>query len=379
VNQSLAYNKANSIELNGADENKSFVASKLRELYEKIEVEGGDEIVVKALKDLFDEGKKKSDFEVFFLRDHVVEEMLRLDFSEYKRYLKYRYAYEMYPQQHYVSEYPPLVQIEPTSICNYRCVFCYQVDQRLSDKRNGHMGSMSIDTFKEVIDQIEGYVEGVTLASRGEPTINKQLPKMLSYMSGKFLAGKLNTNAYFLDEKIMHAILESDLQTLVFSADAASEPLYSKLRVNGDLERVVRNIEMLYNIKEKQYPDSRMITRVSGVRYSDQQDIGDMESFWTQFADQVVFVDYNPWENVYDASKKGVDLPCSDLWRRMFVWWDGSIAPCDVDYLTTLSNDSLRDGTVSSVWNGDNYTRLRNRHLAGERCQMEPCARCVVV
>jgi wyosine [tRNA(Phe)-imidazoG37] synthetase (radical SAM superfamily) len=380
VNQSVVYNKANSIiELKGNDKNKLLIVSELQKLYENLKVQDSDKVVIKALEDLFDEQKTQSVSDAFFLREHVIEEMARLDVCDYHRYLKYRYAYEMYPHMHYVSEYPPLVQIEPTSICNYRCVFCYQADQRLSDKKNGHMGSMSIEIFKKVIDQIEGHVEGVTLASRGEPTVNKRLPEMLSYMSGKFLASKLNTNAYLLDEKMIHSILEADLQTLVFSADSASEPLYSKLRVNGDLNRVVRNVELFHNIKETQYPDSRMITRVSGVNFSDQQNISDMQIFWKKYVEQVVFVDYNPWENVYDSHRKKIDQACSDLWRRMFVWWDGKIAPCDVDYLTTLSSDTINDESISKVWNGGNYTQLRKRHLMGERNKIEPCARCVVV
>ena len=28
---------------------------------------------------------------------------------------------------------------------------------------------------------------------------------------------------------------------------------------------------------------------------------------------------------------------CSDLWRRMFIWWDGLANPCDVDYKSKLS------------------------------------------
>ena len=28
---------------------------------------------------------------------------------------------------------------------------------------------------------------------------------------------------------------------------------------------------------------------------------------------------------------------CSDLWRRMFIWWDGIVNPCDVDYKSTLA------------------------------------------
>ena len=241
------------------------------------------------------------------------------------------------------------------------------------------MGIMSIELFKDLIDQLEGNVEGVTLASRGEPTVNKMLPDFLKYMSGKFLASKINTNAFLLNEKMIHAILEADIQTLVFSADAASEPLYSKLRVNGSLDKVVKNVKQFHTIKQRHYPESKLITRVSGVRYSDHQNISSMESFWQEYVDQVAFVDYNPWENVYDKSKNSISTPCSDLWRRMFIWWDGRVAPCDVDYLTKLSNESIVGKNISEIWNGKMYKELRNNHINGRRSSFDPCSRCTVV
>ncbi|XDZ70407.1 radical SAM/SPASM domain-containing protein [Alphaproteobacteria bacterium LSUCC0744] len=327
-----------------------------------------------AIRDIFGgEGSK------FFLREHVVEELARLRDEELIPYLRYRYKYELYPQHKILDKYPPLVQIEPTSICNYRCVFCYQTDPRLSSKKNGHMGNMDINLFCNLIDQLQGNVEGITLASRGEPTVHKNLSKMLDYIGGKFVATKLNTNAFLLNEAISRSILDADIQTLVFSADAASEPLYSQLRVNGNLDRVVRNVERFYEIKEREYPKSRLITRVSGVRFKSEQSIDAMEKFWKRFVDQVAFVDYNPWENVYDASEKGINEPCSDLWRRMFVWWDGKVAPCDVDYLTTLGQGVFPNQSIPEIWNGEMYQRLRQKHLDDQRKHIEPCRRCVVV
>ena len=375
----VTYDKANSIlELRGIEEKRATILNHLR-LMSEVENLAADDPLRKAFDDLFGGGEQNLTEPHFFLRDHVVEEMARLQPADYGRYLRYRYAYEIFPIIHHVDRFPPLVQIEPTSICNYRCKFCYQTDPRLSNKKNGHMGNMSFDLFKQVIDQLEGNVEGVTLASRGEPTINRELPKMLAYMAGKFLASKVNTNAFFLDEKLSHSLLDSDLQTLVFSADAAAEPLYSQLRVNGSLGRVVDNVERFNNIKQKYYSDSKLIVRVSGVRFHQGQNIDEMEEFWSRYVDQVAFVDYNPWENVYDADKKSVDLPCSDLWRRMFVWWDGKVAPCDVDYLTTLNSDVLQHSSISDIWNGESYRQLRQKHVFGERQNLEPCSRCVVV
>lgn len=371
------YDKANSIiELQSDDSLRKKVFARIQSLGEKVAASEKDDPFVKAYNDIVNEKKSSSDR--FFLRKHVIEELHRLELSEYPRYLRYRYAYETNPTRHQVDKFPPVLQIEPTSICNYRCVFCYQTDERLTGKKNGHMGSMTIERFKYIIDQIEGHVEGVTLASRGEPSVNRDFGEMLKYMSGKFLAAKINTNASLLNEKLCHAILEADLQTIVFSADAAAEPLYSKLRVNGNLDKVLRNIERFHDIKERDYPKSKIITRVSGVKFTDNQNFDDMENFWSRFVDQVAFVDYNPWENVYDSDRKNISTPCSDLWRRMFIWWDGRVAPCDVDYLTTLSNETLVTSTISEIWNSDMYNNLREAHLSGARQSIEPCSRCVV-
>ena len=96
---------------------------------------------------------------------------------------------------------------------------CYQSDKTFSNKSKGFMGHMKFDLFKKIIDEIEGKIEAVTFASRGEPTLYKDLDKCLKYCEGKFLGLKLNTNATMLNEKLIHNLLSSDLQTLVLSID----------------------------------------------------------------------------------------------------------------------------------------------------------------
>jgi radical SAM protein with 4Fe4S-binding SPASM domain len=315
----------------------------------------------------------------FTLRDFVVEEISKLDDAELERYLFYRFRYEVFPREHRLDDFPPLLQIEPTSICNFRCVFCYQTDEAFTNPKSGHMGLMSLDLFKRVVDEAEGRCEAITLASRGEPTLHKQLPEMLDYLAGKFLAVKINTNASKLDERLCHAILKAGVQTLVFSADAASEPLYSQLRVRGNLEQTVANVKLFRDIREKHYPGARTITRVSGVKVSDDQDLGDLDFFWSELVDQVAFVKYNPWENTYEQPVNNIDSPCSEYWRRTFVLWDGTMNPCDTDYRATLTPGNVKDDSVSAIWAGSKYENFRKLHLARERRGISPCNRCTVI
>jgi MoaA/NifB/PqqE/SkfB family radical SAM enzyme len=314
----------------------------------------------------------------FKLRLHVVEELRRITDDELPRYLFYRYRYDVFPATKQIDAFPPCVQIEPTSICNYRCVFCYQTDRSFTQGRHGHMGQMSLDMFKRVVDQIVGEVEAVTLASRGEPLLCKDIDDMLAYTRGKFLALKINTNAWYLDEKKAHAILETDVNTLVLSADAADPELYAKLRVNGKLDRVLKNVKQFADIKAKHYSDSRLIVRVSGVRYSEEQNFDELERFWRDWVDQVAFVDYNPWENAYDMAPNGKTEACSDLWRRAFVWWDGRMNPCDVDYKSKLSPGTIETRRISELWLSEQYQTLRAKHLNASRQSLSPCRGCVV-
>jgi organic radical activating enzyme len=315
----------------------------------------------------------------FSLRPHVISEMMRIGQQDLPRYLFYRYRYDVFPVTHELDAFPPCVQIEPTSICNYRCVFCYQTDRSFTQGRHGHMGQMSLDTFRRVVDQIDGEVEAVTLASRGEPLMCKGIEDMLAYLGGKFLGLKINTNAWYLDERKAHAILAAEPNTLVFSADAADAALYAKLRVNGTLERVHRNVRRFAEIKAKHYPTSRTITRVSGVRFSEEQDLAATERLWRDCVDQVAFVDYNPWENAYEQAPNGLTTPCSDLWRRAFVWWDGKINPCDVDYKSALSAGTIDTASLSQAWRGEAYEGLRRTHLANLRQSKSPCRGCALI
>ena len=102
---------------------------------------------------------------------------------------------------------------------------------------------------------------------------------MLKYTIGKFLNLKLNTNASLLNEEKCHAILAGGVRTIVFSADAADEKLYSKLRVNGKLSKVLKNIEQFQKIRETQYQKSLIISRVSGVKFSKEQNFNSMKNF----------------------------------------------------------------------------------------------------
>jgi len=357
------------------------MAERVRRVQSELELQPEsyrNSIVLQACRDLI--GESANGRGQFALKDFVRTEFDRTPDDRLARYLFYRYRYDMFPLENRIDDYPPCLQVEVTSVCNYRCLFCYQTDRTFTHAANGNnMGTMPMHRFKAVIDQAQGHIEAIGISCRGEPLACPTIKEMLAYASGKFLALKLNTNAWFLDERMSHAILSADLGTVVFSADAASEPLYSQYRVHGKLDRVLKNIERFQQIRQKEYSHSQVITRVSGVRHPQSPSLDDMESLWGALVDQVVFVAYNPWEKTYEMPVHSLKPPCSDLWRRLFVWFDGKYNPCDVDYLSKLSVGTFPELSLTQVWRSDAYERMRANHLAGRRSEHAPCNRCVLV
>ncbi len=330
-----------------------------------------------AVNDLLNPNQNKDD--VFKLTDNVISEMEIIKDDKKLEYLVHRYRYEIFPKKKIIDNFPPCLQIEPSSICNYRCVFCFETDKTFTAKKNGFMGTMKLDLFKKIIDDAEGKIEFISLASRGEPLVSKNINEMLSYTKDKFLNLKVNTNASLLDEEKCHAILQGSVQTIVFSADAAENDLYKKIRVNGDLNKVLKNIELFQNIRLKHYPKQKIISRVSGVKFSKEQNFESMKSLWSQLVDQVAFVEYNPWENTYLRPPNNVVEPCSDLWRRMFIWWDGKANPCDTDYKSYLSIGEYSKLNISDLWKSDKYNKLRESHLNRNRKSFNPCKSCTLI
>mgnify|MGYP001268447669 CR=1 FL=1 len=358
------------------DQLKSFLINLIEKKLIENKFENSTESILKQIK--IDLSDQNTGSDRFSLRPNVIDELKLIEEKQITDYLVGRYRYEVFPQKKYLEKYPPLLQIEPTSICNYRCVFCFETDTTFTKKENGYMGQMQLELFKQVVDEAEGKIPFITLASRGEPLACKNIEQMLEYTNNKFLNIKMNTNASLMTEKKAHAILSSGINTLIFSADAADDKLYSELRVNGKLKTVLKNIENFNNLHAKEYSKKKIITRVSGVKVNASQKIEDMEKLWKDLVDQVAFVKYNPWENSYTKKANDIVEPCSDLWRRMFIWWDGLANPCDVDYKSKLQVGRFPDNKLDELWNSNIYNELREKHLNSNRKSMNPCASCIV-
>jgi len=65
------------------------------------------------------------------------------------------------------------------------------------------------------------------------------------------------------------------------------------------------------------------------------------------------------------------------LWERVYVWWDGLVNPCDIDYKSKLSLGRVGNGiSIKSIWLGEKMQQMRRDHVSGLKNLHSPCNRC---
>jgi len=317
------------------------------------------------------------DLNAFVLSQDELAQMSRLSRDRWLRFIGYRYRFKVYPKRRILSDFPIVLLVEPTSVCNLRCQMCFQSDESFFRDR-AFLGRMEFGLFQRIIDEMAAHgCDALVLASRGEPTLHPRFADMLSYAAPRVLDVKVNTNATRLDEALCHRVLQAEPAVVVFSIDSAEPAQYEEIRKGASFPHVFENVRRFRDIRAKQYPHSRTVTRVSATLFRSDQDAQQIRSFWSDFVDQVAVHTAWPFWDSYGAPVSEVTNPCGLLWERMYVWWDGVCNPCDIDYKSMLALGKLdHQTTIREIWLGERAHELRGLHGSGRKNSCTPCDRC---
>ena len=99
------------------------------------------------------------------------------------------------------------------------------------------------DELPQIIDEIAPWAEAVVLHSWGEPLLHKRIIDMIRYAKERDVWVETSTNAMLLDEEAARKIIDAGLDRIYLSMDGLTKETYEKVRVKGQYERVLGNIE----------------------------------------------------------------------------------------------------------------------------------------
>ena len=157
------------------------------------------------------------------------------------KYVSYELELESAPT------FPDRVYVESTNVCNLDCIMCptgLHIDTRPK-------GYMEWDLYTAIIDEIAPFAEAVVLHSWGEPLLHKRIIDMIRYAKERDLWVETSTNATRLDEETSRKLIESGLDRVYLSMDGLTKETYEKVRVKGNFEVVLGNIERFLDLNHE--------------------------------------------------------------------------------------------------------------------------------
>lgn len=128
------------------------------------------------------------------------------------------------------------LNIEITSRCNYACVGC-PTHELLRGK-----GTMNIDLYKAIFDEVGDKLDRVFLWGYGEPLLHPQIAELVRY-ARRFPTKKVMSTTGWRLEDIADLESLGQLDELIISINGLTPRVYSMHQVNGDLEKVLRGVE----------------------------------------------------------------------------------------------------------------------------------------
>jgi MoaA/NifB/PqqE/SkfB family radical SAM enzyme len=296
--------------------------------------------------------------------------------SENPKFQEYRTRWEQQPLNFEPGEFPLFIDLETTNVCNFKCTFCS--NQFIPSEQ---FGFIEEDLVYKVIDEgKENGLYGLKFNVRGEPTLHKKLPDFIRYAVDAGLVDVyFNTNASKLTEELAVKVIEAGLTRITFSFEGYTKDYYERIRVKGDFDEIVGNIRRFHELRKKLGSSTPRI-RISGVLLPEMKPyLSEYINFWKPYADQVSTNDWIQEDVNLHAlpTKYKADWACATLWQRMAIWWDGTILPCNQDYLADdLCLGNLRDTTLKEAWLSPLHNKMRDAHKAGNSHLFDKCSTC---
>ena len=267
------------------------------------------------------------------------------------------------------------MEIEGYNICNLRCVMCPY------HKMTREKTLMNMELFKKIIDDAANSgINDIALNFYNEPFADPLIFERIKYVKSKGLACKFSSNGTLVSKEKIETILNSGLDTVIFSFDGATKEAYEKIRVGADFEKTRDNIINLIKEREKRGSEKPSIFVNFVAQKENYHDIKTFRSFWRGLADGVMIGEVdNRKENglLPDELKKKWQpkhlYPCPRVLNAMEVMSNGQVVLCCMDFDGSVVLGDLNKQTISEIYASAKWEQIRQLHLKGKGDKISVC------
>lgn len=276
-----------------------------------------------------------------------------------EEYKAYRTNWINYAREQYVSEYPLLVDVELSSICNLNCPMCYTITDQFKKKVN--TGFMDCDLFTKIINEIGQKVPALRLSLRGEPTLHKRFIECIRYAKSHGIKEvSFLTNGSNLSPEYFEKIMLAGADWITISVDGLGE-IYESIRKPLKFDDMLEKIKAAKRIKE-QHNSHRPVIKIQTVWPAIRNN---PTAYYETFAPHGDLIAFNP---IIDYLSKDRDIhyeenfSCPQLYQRLVIGADGLAMMCANDEENSVIFGDANNEAIYDMWHGENIKRIRRLH-----------------
>lgn len=283
---------------------------------------------------------------------------------------------------------PPVLMVEPTNLCNLRCPLCPAGTDTLARPK----GTMGLELFQKIIEELGDYIWHLTLWNWGEPFICPDIYEMITLAERKGIFTRISTNGHFLTAgPKVERLLTTGLDNLLVAIDGASEETFSLYRQKGDWEKVVAGLKEIMARKKRQRLFRPRVELQFMVMKHNEHELLRIQSLAREIGvDRLTFktvnIKFGPGDNKEKIDKflpqrnylsryqphstqRKVYLKnkCYRLWFSSVINWDGTVTPCCYDAPGRYSFGRIQEKGFSQVWNNTAYRQFRTALLKDKK------------
>jgi len=290
------------------------------------------------------------------------------------------------------------INIPVTDRCNLKCTMCPR--QNTKDLIEADIPDDALQSL--LVSGRE--LSGILLQGLGEPLLYKNIFNVIKQlkreMHGNSEVG-LTTNATMLNEDTGRKLLDSGLDFLYFSVDAATKPTYETIRVGADFDAVVKNISRCVEYRStfaRNKPRLMMnfvitqqnlheiaafagLARDLGIEnvtfshclgaQSGKMEIVDKNELFSQFGSALGIAGENGFNIYLPPLEKATAERCFFM-ERAVVLAQGDVVPCHAmapGYSTEERRrifGNVRKKSLEGIWDQEDFKEFRYQVLKGD-------------
>jgi radical SAM protein with 4Fe4S-binding SPASM domain len=277
-------------------------------------------------------------------------------------------------------DFPMMTVLSFVYPCNAECPNCPYTNSNI---RGTYKDTpyMSEETFKIIADECGEHGAWIRMSGGGEPMLHPKAVECVEY--GKKAGARIGliTNGSKFNEENSWRLLQSGIDMIEFSVDAADLETYSWVRKGLDWDKLLTNVKRMVTLRDKLKSPTKIIASVINQKGVD---VDEVEKFWSPLVDNVQKRKYLTW-SFADESKSADPLPylepdnnvpCPFIFERLNIDSRGKIMVCGFDISADTDMGNVHKQSIKEIWHGEGFEFYREKHLAGKGGDIPICSNC---